>query len=211
MRLTILTCVLAFCAVFAADVRAQLDPPTATCVEVLADGTAIVNWLPPADPAGEFTSYDIVYSTDYFTADPGTQLFSEATYAVTSYTDMAVDFNNDIGAYYLETNSNDGTAQVSVPSDTICGIHLTLNVLGGGGIAFPFLCRVHAPLPVVRIRRFGQRLVHVRRLLVGGKRSRERRERRRLCGVGGAELADLLLRVARAPDQRLVGDDHGPA
>ena len=135
MRLTILTCVLAFCAVFAADVRAQLDPPTATCVEVLADGTAIVNWLPPADPGGEFTSYDIVYSTDYFTADTGTQLFSEPTYAVTSYTDMAVDFNNDIGAYYLETNSNDGTAQVSVPSDTICGIHLTLNVLGGGGIA----------------------------------------------------------------------------
>ena len=76
-----------------------------------------------------------MYSTDYFTADTGTQLFSEATYAVTSYTDMAVDFNNDIGAYYLETNSNDGTAQVSVPSDTICGIHLTLNVLGGGGIA----------------------------------------------------------------------------
>lgn len=112
-----------------------LDPPTPTCVQVLPNGDAVLNWLPTLDPAGEFVSYEVLFSTDYFLSDTGNLIQSEANIATTSYTDNGVDFNNNIGAYVIYTESNDGSAQTSIASDTICVMHLDVVPLGGGSIA----------------------------------------------------------------------------
>ena len=87
MRIVDLTfLLLAFLATLSQSTAQALDPPTPTCVQVLANGDAVVNWAPTTDPLGEFVSYDVFFSTDYFTADAGNLIQTEGVLAATSYT-----------------------------------------------------------------------------------------------------------------------------
>lgn len=136
MRIVDLTfLLLAFLTTLSQSTAQALDPPTPTCVQVLANGDAVVNWAPTTDPLGEFVSYDLFFSTDYFTADLGNLIQTEGLLATASYTHAGADFNNNIGAYYFQTNSNDGSAQISIPSDTMCVVHLNVTPIDGGATA----------------------------------------------------------------------------
>lgn len=94
-----------------------LDAPVPTCVQVTATGEVVLLWEAPADPLGQFVSYEIFY------ADIFSGFVSIATipnYAVTTYLDVLANANVDTACYYIVTNSNDGAPQTSVDSDTIC-------------------------------------------------------------------------------------------
>ncbi|MEM7298825.1 MAG: hypothetical protein AAF391_11230, partial [Bacteroidota bacterium] len=119
------TTLLCFLAVFAFEANAQaLDAPVPNCVQVTPAGDVILTWTAPADPLGQFVSYEIFFSDDLGATFNSAGIVP--TYATTTFLHAGANANTGQACYYIVTNSNDGAPQSSVDSDTICVPHLNL-------------------------------------------------------------------------------------
>jgi CHU_C Type IX secretion signal domain len=122
-----LVALIALIGISISDGYAQVGPPDMTCVQVNpANGNVTVNWNPPADPNGEFSSYQMYAATN------ANGTFLQLTSTVnninqTSYTMPISTGNTTQMCFYIQSNGIDGSGNpyVSAPSDTICSIYVT--------------------------------------------------------------------------------------
>ena len=118
VRLNLFVLLLAICPVLA---RATvLDPPSLRCVSVGPGGDAILTWIVPADPTGEFLQYEVFHATSL--AGPFSLVAPVPVYAQTTYTHVGAGANAGPQFYYLTTVSTSTAPNVSVTSDTIASI-----------------------------------------------------------------------------------------
>lgn len=101
----------------------ELDPPTPTCIQTQANGDVVINWDIPADPLAQFTGYEVHNSqNDFLVTDDVISV--EGIYGTTTYTHVGATGFDNRNAYYFITLSNDGTPQVSDPSEVYNAIYL---------------------------------------------------------------------------------------
>ncbi|MCB0760751.1 MAG: gliding motility-associated C-terminal domain-containing protein [Flavobacteriales bacterium] len=101
---------------YAAGAQA-LDPAIPGCVQVSANGDVILTWTAPADPLGEFVSYEIWFSNDLTNFN---SVGVVGNYNTTTFLHAGANANNNPACYYLVVNSNNGTPQSSALSDKLC-------------------------------------------------------------------------------------------
>lgn len=102
-----------------------LDPPSLRCVSVGAGGAAVLTWVIPPDPTGEFQQYDVYHATS--PAGPFNLLGPVAIYAQNTYTHVGAGANAAPQYYYLTTVSSSAPPNTSVTSDTIASIHVQIS------------------------------------------------------------------------------------
>ncbi len=104
------------------SINAQLDAPEIECITIGLDGSVNIAWNQPADPLGEFTSYEL------FQFFPSTNTsISIATfnnYNTTNFVPPGLDGNTQAYCFFLQTNSFDGANQTSAPGTTMCSLYL---------------------------------------------------------------------------------------
>lgn len=103
---------------------AQVNPPDLRCLEVLASGNVKLTWIPPADPGGEFFSYDVYFSVS---KNGPFAIVSSGINAITTTTFTHVTATGTIQNcyYFMVTKYGAGGAFSSKNSDTIKTIYLT--------------------------------------------------------------------------------------
>ena len=99
-----------------------LDPPDLRCVSVMPGGAAMLNWVPPPDPAGEFMQYEVYRSNS--PAGPFALVAALPVYFPATYTDAAAGADAGPRYYYLTTVSSSTPPNTSIPSDTIASIFI---------------------------------------------------------------------------------------
>lgn len=99
----------------------QVGPPVLTCVENF-DGDVTLQWEIPNDPDSEFVSYDIYYTNDDFATE--TLVATINSYGVGIYNHIGADATSSQVCYYMITNSNNGTPQVSEISNRLCSVFI---------------------------------------------------------------------------------------
>jgi len=100
-----------------------INSPEIRCVMVIPNGNVIITWTTPSDPANEFKSYEIFYSTNL--AGPYTPIFSEPSYTVSSYSTVGVNANAQPYYFFVQVKN---TSNVPSPAiDTVETIFLTIS------------------------------------------------------------------------------------
>lgn len=99
---------------------AVLDPPGLRCVAVGATGEAVLTWIPPTDPGGDFLRYDIFQATS--ATGPFSLVGQVPIFAQTTFTHTGA--GADIGPryYFLNTVSTSAPPNTSANSDTLASI-----------------------------------------------------------------------------------------
>lgn len=104
--------------------KAQVAPPQLRCLATNSVGDITLHWIPPADPGGLFSSYEIYYSTSK--TGPYSNVGSVAAITTTLFTHAGAGGNLQSRYYYLITKYGSGGASESAPSDTLRSIFLNL-------------------------------------------------------------------------------------
>lgn len=104
------------------SVAAPLDPPSMHCASVNVAGDVTVTWTPPADPGGDFVSYEIWHATDI--TGPFNLLSTVMVYGQVNYVHVGANANAGAQFYYMVTTSTGAPPEVSVPSDTLATLFL---------------------------------------------------------------------------------------
>ncbi|HPJ51913.1 MAG TPA: hypothetical protein PLF80_03170, partial [Flavobacteriales bacterium] len=78
-----------------------LDPPSLRCASVDVAGDVTLTWVPPADPNGDFASYEVWHSA--LPGGPFAQLTTIGVYGQTSWTHGGANANSGPQYYYLTT------------------------------------------------------------------------------------------------------------
>ena len=119
-----------------------MGPPSLRCIECSATGDLKLTWVIPADPGGNFFSYEIFRANVY--AGPYTSLGTVNTYTATTYNDVAAGGNSSSKYYFIKTHSGPTGSVVSTSSDTVRSIYLNLsNPMDG--TAFLVYNNLHQP------------------------------------------------------------------
>lgn len=108
--------------------KGAVGPPKVKCISVASNDDITITWEQPADPLGEFVSYQVFQSTNatgsYALAG------SIATYAQTNFTFSGANLNSGTSFFYLTTMYNDGIADsFSTSSDTVQPILLHVDTV----------------------------------------------------------------------------------
>lgn len=99
-----------------------LDPPSLRCVSVGSGSWAMLSWIVPPDPGGDFQQYEIYRATSI--AGPFTLVAPITVYAQSSYTDVGAGADTGPRYYYITTVSTSAPPNTSVPSDTLASIFI---------------------------------------------------------------------------------------
>ncbi len=102
-----------------------LDPPSLRCVSVGPAGEAVLTWVVPSDPTGEFQQYEVYHAASV--AGPYTMLGPVGTYAQTTFTHVGAGANAAPQFYYLTTVSTSGPPNTSITSDTLASIFVQVS------------------------------------------------------------------------------------
>jgi hypothetical protein len=102
----------------------QVAAPDLRCIEVLANGDIKLTWISPADPGGNFFSYEVFSSIS--SSGPFTNSGSISAIATTSFIHGGAGGNVQSRYYFIKTKSGVGGASVSSPSDTLRSIFLNI-------------------------------------------------------------------------------------
>jgi hypothetical protein len=109
------------------------------------NGNVIITWATPADPANEFQSYDIFYSTN--PGGPYAPIFSQTTYTVDNFNSTGFGLNANASQYYFYVKVKN-TSNVSMPAiDTVKTISLTMLSPANSSVAYFQWDDFHYPLP----------------------------------------------------------------
>ncbi|MBK6540780.1 MAG: gliding motility-associated C-terminal domain-containing protein [Flavobacteriales bacterium] len=100
-----------------------LDPPVLSCATVNVAGDVTLNWVVPPDPNSIFDHYEVYHSSGL--GGPYTLLAPTVNvYGQTTYLHLGAGAVVGPQCYYVVTVSTAAPPNISVPSDTICTIHL---------------------------------------------------------------------------------------
>jgi hypothetical protein len=110
---------------------------------VIPNGNVIVSWAIPADPFHEFQSYEVFYSSSQ--AGPYTNIASQTTYSINSYSSMGL--NANLQSYYFYVQVKNTLGQLIPAVDTVKTITLIMNSPSNSSIAFFQWNDFHTPLP----------------------------------------------------------------
>lgn len=104
-----------------------LDPPTMHCASVSVNGDVTVTWTIPADPGGDFLSYEVWHATDI--AGPYSLLTVPPIFVQGQVNYVHASAGADLGPqfYYMVTNSVGPAPNTSIPSDTIATVFLQVS------------------------------------------------------------------------------------
>lgn len=104
----------------------QINPPDLRCVEVLTNGNVKLTWIPPADPSGVFSSYEIY--TSIAANGPYNNVGSVGALVLTTFTHVTIPpgANGQSFYYYIKIKFGAGGASTTVPSDTLRSIHVNV-------------------------------------------------------------------------------------
>ncbi len=113
---------------------AVLDPPSLRCASVGPGGAAVLSWVPPADPGGDFLRYEIFHASS--PAGPFAWVGQVTSIGTTTFTHGAAGTNAAPQYYYLTTVSSSGPPNTSANSDTLATIfvQVTQSVPLGGSV-----------------------------------------------------------------------------
>ena len=120
-----------------------LDPPSLRCASVDVAGDVTLTWVPPADPNGDFASYEVWHSA--LPGGPFAQLTTIGVYGQTSWTHGGANANSGPQYYYLTTVSSAPPPNTSLPGDTLATIHLQLSQSNPLGSALLDWTALHQP------------------------------------------------------------------
>jgi gliding motility-associated-like protein len=112
------------------------------CIECSATGDLKLTWIAPADPGGNFFSYEIFKANTF--AGPYSSIGTVNTYTITSYNDIGAGGNSQSKYYFIKTHSGSTGTIVSGASDTVRSIYLNLTN-PGDGTAFLIYNNLHQP------------------------------------------------------------------
>lgn len=122
--------------------KAQVAAPQLRCLSVGAGGNVVLTWIPPADPGGQFFSYEIYHSV--VQNGPYTNIGSVGTIATTAFNHLTSAANTQSQYYYIKTKFGAGGSSVSASSDTLRTIFLNFNN-PGDGVAHLLYNNLHQP------------------------------------------------------------------
>jgi hypothetical protein len=109
---------------------AQVAPPSLRCISIGAAGDATLKWVAPADPGGQFFSYEIFHSA--LATGPFTNVGTISSIGTTSFTHAAAGGNTQSQYYFMRTRFGTSGANFSANSDTLRSIFV--NTLFNSGI-----------------------------------------------------------------------------
>lgn len=101
-----------------------VQPVSPTCITVSPSGSVQLSWSSAGIPSAQFVSYK-VYRSPAASAT-FTLIGTVSTFTNTWYFDNGVNANTGSYKYYVITEINDGSPQLSVPSDTMQTMRLTV-------------------------------------------------------------------------------------
>ncbi len=104
---------------------AVLDPPSLRCISVGPGGAAVLSWVVPPDPNGDFLHYEIFHATT--PAGPFTAVAQVPVYTQTTYTHPAAGADAAPQYYYLTTVSTSAPPNTSASSDTLASIFVQVS------------------------------------------------------------------------------------
>jgi gliding motility-associated-like protein len=104
--------------------RAQVAPPQLRCLATNSVGDITLHWIPPADPGGLFSSYEVFYATAK--NGPYSNVGSIAAITSTAFTHTGAGGNLQSRYYFVLTKFGPGGTSESIPSDTLRSIFLNL-------------------------------------------------------------------------------------
>jgi hypothetical protein len=107
---------------FFAEAEAAVNAPEVKCVSVLNNGDVTLTWEVPADPLGEFVSYDVYFSASL--AGPFTLASSISNYPTDTYTHSGAGANTAPRFFFVQTVSTGGV--ISQALDTVKSIFLNV-------------------------------------------------------------------------------------
>lgn len=99
---------------------AQVDAPTLNCATTNSAGDVLLSWDPPADPNGEFVSYDV-----WQIGNPDVYIGTIGNIGISNFTVPGPIGITQTSCYYITTNYNNGSLQVSDQSETMCAMFLS--------------------------------------------------------------------------------------
>lgn len=108
--------------------KAQVAAPALRCLAVGASGDVTLTWIPPADPGGQFSKYEIFRSTVF--TGPYTPIATITAIGTTTYNHAAASATGIANYYYIKTHFN--PSGISPSSDTLKTIFLNLNISNPG-------------------------------------------------------------------------------
>lgn len=121
----------------------QVGPPDLRCLSVAPNSNVTLTWIAPADPASQFDSYDIYYSTS--SSGPFSVVGNINVINTTTFTHSGTNANTASVYYYIKTKYGAGGSSTSIPSDTLRSIFLNLlNTAGAPDIKILYN-NVHQP------------------------------------------------------------------
>jgi hypothetical protein len=110
--------------VIGSRLHSQVAAPDLRCLEVLPNGNVKLSWIPPADPANTFFSYEIFVSIS--ATGPFTPAGTISALGLTSYTHTGAGANVQSRYYYMYTTYGSGGVNKSGNSDTLRTIFLNI-------------------------------------------------------------------------------------
>ncbi|MCB0792903.1 MAG: gliding motility-associated C-terminal domain-containing protein [Flavobacteriales bacterium] len=102
-----------------------LDPPSLRCASVNVAGDVGLNWVVPPDPNGIFAAYEIYGSS--LLAGPYGLVASVPVQGQTNFLHLGAGADSGPRYYYMQTISTSLPPNVSVPSDTLATMFLTVS------------------------------------------------------------------------------------
>lgn len=112
---------------YCSAIKAIVNSPQVTCVNVQNNGDVELSWLAPDDPTNEFVNYNI-YSSGSLNGNY-TLAGTITNYSTTFFTHLGANATNLPRFYYITTTSI-GNVE-SLPIDTVRTIYLVLNAANG--------------------------------------------------------------------------------
>lgn len=110
--------------------KAQVSAPDLRCLSVNTTGDITLTWIQPADPLGQFFSYEIFSAP--IPAGPWTTVATITTYTQTTYTHVGANGNGGSKYYCIRTRWGAGGNNISAPLDSLRSIYLNLGGAGTG-------------------------------------------------------------------------------
>lgn len=124
-RSVLIICLLSLLSGRSSNVYAQLDPPELVCASVLPSGDVQLTWIQPIDPNNVFDQYQIYASPSL--SGPFLQIAAIANYNTTTFAHVGANANTMAQYYFMNVVSTAVPPNLSVDSDTLSTMLLSVN------------------------------------------------------------------------------------
>jgi hypothetical protein len=122
-----------------------VSAPEIRCIETLDNGSIELHWTAPANPALNFDSYHIYYSSD--PNGPFQKIDSIFDISITSALHINVNGNQQDAYYYLKSRSGLGGVFYSPPSQTVRNIILQADIAATNTVTLVWNPNANPPIP----------------------------------------------------------------